>query len=118
MQPTISPFGAPVLFVKKKYGSLSIFVAYSRLNKIRFKNKYPIHRIDDMFDQFQVASNFSMIYLISGYHYLRVRDSDIPETALRNRYGHYEFIVRSFGQTNSPATFMDLRNRPSDSTWT
>ena len=81
------------------------------MNKIILKNKYPIARIDDLFDQVQDATHFSKIDLRSGYHQLRVRDSDIPKISFRTRYGHYEFVVMSFGLTNAPAAFMDLMNR-------
>ena len=111
IRPNISPWGAPVLFVKKKDGSLRMCIDYKHLNKVTIKNKYPIPRIDDLFDQLQGASHFSKIDLKSGYYQLRVRDSDIPKITFRTRYGHYEFVVMSFGQTNAPAAFMDLMNR-------
>ncbi|KAH0729809.1 hypothetical protein KY289_000997 [Solanum tuberosum] len=111
IQPSISPWGAPVLFVRKKDGSLRMCIDYHQLNKVIVKNKYPLSRIDDLFDQLQGASYFSIIDLRSGYHQLRVRGDDIPKTALRTQYGHYEFLVISFGLTNAPAAFMDLMNR-------
>ena len=108
---SISPWGAQVLFVKTKDGSLIMCIDYRQLNKVTTKNKYPILTIDDLFDKLQGASHFSKIDLTSGYHQLRVRDSDIPKTAFKTRYGHYEFVVMSFGMTNDPAYFKDLLNR-------
>ena len=111
IRPSISPWGAPVLFVRKKDGSLRMCINHRHLNKVTVKNRYPLPRIDDLFDQLQGASYFSKIDLRSDYHQLRVRECDIPKTTFRTRYGHYEFVVMSFGSTNAPAAFMDLMNR-------
>ncbi|GJV32209.1 putative reverse transcriptase domain-containing protein [Tanacetum coccineum] len=111
IRPSHSPWGAPVLFVKKNDGSFRMCINYHELNKLTIKNRYPLPRIHDLFDQLQGARYFSKIDLRSGYHQLRVHDDDILKTAFRTRYGHFEFTVMPFGLTNVPAVFMDLMNR-------
>ncbi|GKC22451.1 putative reverse transcriptase domain-containing protein, partial [Tanacetum coccineum] len=110
IRPSSSPWGAPVLFAKKKDGSFRMCIDYQELNKPTMKNRYPLSRID-LFDQLQGSSVYSKIYLRSGYHQLRVREEDILKTAFRTWYGHYEFQVMSFVLTNAPAIFMNLMNR-------
>ncbi|GKE15905.1 putative reverse transcriptase domain-containing protein [Tanacetum coccineum] len=111
IRPSSSPWGAPILFVKKKDGSFLMCIDYRELNKLTVKNRYPLPRIDDLFNQLQGSSIYLKIDLRSGYHQLRVREEDIPRTAFRTRYEHYEFRVMPFGLTNAPAVFMDLMNR-------
>ncbi|GKB59599.1 putative reverse transcriptase domain-containing protein, partial [Tanacetum coccineum] len=111
IRPSFSPWGAPVLFVKKKDGSFRMCIDYRELNKFIVKNRYPLLRIDDLFDQLQGLRVYSKIDLRFGYHQLRVWEEDIPNIAFRIRYGHYEFQMMLFGLTNAPAIFMDMMNR-------
>ena len=111
VKPSTSPWGAPVLFVKKKDGSLRLCIDYRELNKVTIRNQYPLPRIDDLFDQLQGARVFLKIDLRSGYHQLKIWSEDVPKTAFKTRYGHYEFLVMPFGLNNAPAVFMDLMNR-------
>jgi hypothetical protein len=110
IRPNASPWGAPTLFVKKKYGTLRLCIDYRQLNKTTIKNKYPLTRIDELSDQLNDASIFSKIDLRYGYHQVRIKDEDIYKTTSRTRHGHYEFVVFPFGLTNPPATFMCLMN--------
>ena len=111
VRPSASTLGAPVLFVKKKDGSMRLCVDYRQLNKVTVKNKYPLLRINDLMNQLQGAVVFSKIDMRYEYHQIRVKEENIPKTAFRMRYGHYEFMVMSFGLTNAPAVFMDYMNR-------
>nr|GEV11571.1 putative reverse transcriptase domain-containing protein [Tanacetum cinerariifolium] len=111
IRPNSSPWGAPVLFFKKKDGSCCMCIDYHELNKLTVKNHYPLPRIDDLFYQLQGSSVYSKIDLRSGYHQLKVLEEDIPKTAFRTRYGHYGFQVMPFGLTNAPAVFMEVMNR-------
>ncbi|GJS29017.1 putative reverse transcriptase domain-containing protein [Tanacetum coccineum] len=111
IRPSSSPWGSPVLFVKKKDGSFRMCIDYRELNKLTMKNRYPLSRIDDLFDQLRGSSVYSKIDLQLGYHQLQVREEDTLKMAFRTRYGHYEFQVMPFGLTNALVIFMDLMNR-------
>ncbi|GJR70082.1 putative reverse transcriptase domain-containing protein, partial [Tanacetum coccineum] len=111
IRPSSSPLGAPILFVKKKDGSFRMYIDYRELNKLTVKNRYPLPRIDDLFDQLQGSQFFSKIDLRSGYHQLRVNEDDIPKTVFRTCYGNFELTIMPFGLTNAPAIFIDLMNR-------
>ena len=111
VRPSTSPWGAPILFVKKMDRIFRLCIDYRELNKVTIRNQYPLPRINDLFDQLQGAKVFSKIDLRSGYHQLKIRSEDVPKTAFRTRYGHSEFLVMPFGLTNAPAVFMDLMNR-------
>jgi hypothetical protein len=110
IHPSMSPWGAPILFVNKKDITLILCINFRQLNKVTVKNKYPLPRIDDLFDQLKDANIFSKIDLRSGYHHVRIKDEDINKTTFRTRYGHYEFTVVTFGLLNAPAVFMSLMN--------
>ena len=111
VRPSALPWGATVLFVKKKNGSIRLCVDYRPLNKVTFKNKYSLLRIYDLMDQLLGAAVFSKINLRSGYHQIRVKKEDIPKTTFRTRYEHYKFTVMSLGLTNAPVVFTDYMNR-------
>ncbi|KAK1666131.1 hypothetical protein QYE76_054290 [Lolium multiflorum] len=111
IQPSTSSWGCPALFVKKRDTNVPrLVIDYRPLNAVTIKNKYPLPRINDLFDQLSGATVFSKMDLRSGYHQIKIRTEDIPKTAFMTRYGLYEYTVMSFGLTNAPATFMRLMN--------
>lgn len=107
IRPRSSPWGAPVLVVKKKDRSLKMYIDYRELNKVTIKNKYPLSQIDELLDQLQGALVFSKIDLRSRYHQLKIRKQDVPKTTFRTRYEHFKFLVMPFELTNASAAFMD-----------
>ena len=111
IRPSYSPWGAPVLFEKKKDGSIRMCIDYIELNKVTIKNKYLLPKIDNLFGPLKGATMLSKIYLRSGYYQLKVRESDISKMVFLTRYGHYEFLVILFGLTNAPVAFMDLMDK-------
>ena len=111
IRPSTSPWGTPVLFVKKKDKTLRLCIDYRLLNRVSIKNRYPLPRIDDFFYQLRRAQVYSKIDLCTGYHQLRVREADIPKIAFKTWYGHFEFTLMHLGLTNAPVAFMDLMHR-------
>jgi hypothetical protein len=110
IRPSVSPWGAPIIFIRNKYGSWRLCIEYHQMNKGMIKNQYPLLRIDDMFDQMKGATVFSKIDLRSGYHQLQIKEDDIPKTAFKMRFVHYKFILLPFRLTNAPGVFMSLMN--------
>jgi len=107
VRPSVSPWGASVLLVKKKDGSMRLCIDYRQLNKVTIKNMYSLPRIDDLMDQLVGARVFSKIDLRLGYHQIKMKDEDMQKTAFMTRYRHYEYSVMPFGVTNAPGVFMD-----------
>lgn len=117
VRPSVSPWRAPVLLVKKKDGSMKLCVDYRRLNKVIIEKKYPLMRIYDLMDQLVGACVFTMINLGSGYHQIQVKAEDILKTAFRTQYGHYECSMMSFGVSDVPGVLMEYMNKIFHSYW-
>ena len=111
IRPSTSPWGAPILFTKNKDKTLRQCINYRQLNRVTIKNRYPLMRIVDLFDQLRGAQVYSKIDLCSGYHPLRVREVNIPKTTFRTWYGHFQFTLIPFRLANVPAAFMDLMHK-------
>ena len=111
IRPSTSPWGAPVLFAKKRDKTLRLCIDYRQLNRATIKNRYPLPQIDDLFDQLRGSWVDFEINLCTSYHQLRVREADIPKMTFRTRYGHFKFTVMPFKLTNAPAAFVDLMHR-------
>jgi hypothetical protein len=111
IQESISPWGSPVIFVDKRDGGRRMCGDFRNLNNVTIKNKYPLLRIQDLFDQVHGAGVFYKIDLRSGYHQIKIKPEDVPKTAFVSRYGHHEYLVVLFGLTNAPAIFMNLMNK-------
>jgi hypothetical protein len=111
IRPSASPWGSPILFMDKRDGTIRLCVDYPKLNEVTIKNKYPLPKIEDLFDQLNGVKVFSKIDLHTGHHQLKVCESNIPKTAFTTRYGLFEYTVMSFGLTNAPAYFMNLMNK-------
>jgi hypothetical protein len=110
IRPSVSPWGAPIIFIQKKDGSWRLCIDYSQLNKAMIKNQYPLSRIDDLFDQIKGTMLFSKIDLRSGYHQLQIKEDDVPKTTFKTMFRHYNFIFLPFGLINAPGVFMILMN--------
>jgi hypothetical protein len=110
IEPSSAPYGSPVIFVKKKDGSLRMCIDYRALNRITIKNRYPLPRIDDLLDQVSKAKYFTSLDLASGYHQIRIRPEDVPKTSFSTPFGHFQWKVLIEGLTNAPATFQHFMN--------